>query len=50
MEIEKEFYAHEKVCEQRYQSGSSRLKRIETILITSAGAIILLLITTIMKM
>jgi len=34
---------HEAVCAERYAGINARLKRLETILIASAGAIILLL-------
>ncbi len=34
---------HEAVCQERWQSVTSRLKRIELVLMSSAGAIILLL-------
>ena len=35
-----ELNTHTAVCELRYESICARLKRIETILITSAGAIV----------
>ena len=34
---------HESVCQERWQSVTGRLKRIELVLMSSAGAIILLL-------
>lgn len=36
---------HEAICELRYESINARLKRIETILIASAGFIIAALLT-----
>ena len=41
---------HEAVCELRYDSICSRLKRIETILITSAGFIVASLVAIALKM
>ena len=41
---------HEQVCELRYDSICARLKRLETIGISVAGAIILLLLSILTKM
>ena len=41
---------HEEVCALRYQGISARLKRIENLGVTVAGAIIMLLISIIVKM
>jgi hypothetical protein len=41
--------SHEAVCEIRYDSICARLKRIEQILIGSAGFIILTLVTLVAK-
>ena len=41
---------HEAVCELRYDSICARLKRIETILITSAGFIVASLIAIAFKL
>lgn len=41
---------HEAVCELRYESICARLKRIETILIASAGFIVASLITIALKL
>ena len=41
---------HEAVCEIRYDSICARLKRIETILITSAGFIVASLVTIAFKL
>ena len=40
---------HEQVCELRYDSICARLKRLETIGISVAGAIILLLLSILTK-
>jgi len=40
---------HEAVCELRYESICARLKRIETILITSAGFIVASLVAIALK-
>ena len=47
--IEARLNTHEAVCAERYNGIWSRLKRLETILITSFGAIIALLVTLVMK-
>lgn len=41
---------HEQVCELRYDSICARLKRLETIGVSVAGAIILLLLSLLTKM
>lgn len=41
--------AHEQVCAERYTGIWARLKRLESILIGSAGAIIILLLTLVLK-
>jgi hypothetical protein len=41
---------HEAICELRYDSICARLKRIETILITSAGFIVASLAAIALKM
>ncbi len=41
--VETKLSVHEAVCAERYAGINARLKRLETILIASAGAIILLL-------
>ena len=43
-ELEARLNTHEEVCAVRYEGIHARLKRLETILIGSAGAIILLLL------
>lgn len=41
---------HEEVCTLRYESICARLKRLESVGLTVAGAIIMLLISIAMKM
>ena len=48
-ETEARLNSHEAVCEIRYDSICARLKRIEQILIGSAGFIILTLVTLVAK-
>ena len=48
-ETEAKLNSHEAVCEIRYDSICARLKRIEQILIGSAGFIILTLVTLVAK-
>jgi hypothetical protein len=43
-------FAHEAVCEIRYESICSRIKRLETILIGTAGFIIITLISIVIKL
>lgn len=45
MDVEAKLMTHEAVCAERYAGINARLKRLETILITSAGAIMMLLLT-----
>ena len=49
-EVEARLTTHEAVCAQRYEGINARLKRLETILIGSAGAIILLLLNLVIKL
>lgn len=48
-ELEARVNTHEEVCAIRYDGINARLKRLETILIGSAGAIILLLLSLVVK-
>jgi hypothetical protein len=48
-DTEAKLNSHEAVCEIRYDSICARLKRIEQILIGSAGFIILTLVTLVFK-
>lgn len=49
-EVDNRLTTHEAVCAERYTGINARLKRLETILITSAGAIIMLLLTLALKL
>lgn len=48
-EVEAKLSTHEAVCAERYAGINARLKRLEHILIGSAGAIILLLVGVVSK-
>jgi len=48
-ETEAKLNSHEAVCQIRYDSICARLKRIEQILLGSAGFIILTLVTLVVK-
>lgn len=48
-EVEAKLMTHEQVCAVRYEGINARLKRLEQILIGSAGAIIILLVGLVMK-
>lgn len=48
-DTEAKLNSHEAVCEIRYDSICARLKRIEQILIGSAGFIIVTLVTLVVK-
>lgn len=48
-ETEARLSLHEAVCAERYQGINARLKRLEHILIGSAGAIILMLLSLVTK-
>lgn len=47
--VEARLETHEAVCAERYAGINARLKRLEHILIGSAGAIILLLLGVVVK-
>jgi hypothetical protein len=49
-ETEARLSVHEAVCAERYLGINARLKRLETIMIGSAGAIILLLLGLVTKL
>jgi len=49
VELDKRLTTHEAVCELRWKETILRIKRIEAIMISSAGAIILLLLHLITK-
>jgi hypothetical protein len=48
-EVDSRLNTHEAVCAERYDGINARLKRLETILIGSAGAIIILLLGLVLK-
>ncbi len=49
-EVEARLSTHEAVCAERWKETILRIKRIEHILIGSAGAIILMLLSLALKM
>lgn len=48
-ELDVRLTSHEAVCELRYESINARLKRIEAVGLTAAGAIIMLLLNLVTK-
>ena len=48
-EVEGRVDTHEAVCAERYSGINARLKRLEGILIGTAGAIIILLLSLVLK-
>jgi hypothetical protein len=48
-EISARLSTHEEVCAFRYETINARLKRLEGILIGAAGAILLLLLSIVLK-
>lgn len=48
-ETEARLNSHEAVCAVRYEAINARLKRLETILIGTAGFVIVFLLTQMMK-
>ncbi len=49
LEVHSRLSTHEEVCAFRYEAINARLKRLESILITTAGAILLLLLSIVLK-
>jgi hypothetical protein len=49
-EVEAKLMTHEEVCAVRYEGIHARLKRLEQILVGSAGAIILMLLSLVVKL
>ena len=49
-EVEAKLMSHEQVCAVRYEGIHARLKRLEQILVGSAGAIILMLLSLVVKL
>ena len=48
-EVEARLMTHEEVCAVRYEGINARLKRLEQILMASAGTIIVLLVGLVVK-
>jgi hypothetical protein len=48
-DVEHRLETHEEVCALRYEQINARLKRLESILMGSAGAIIILLLSIVLK-
>ena len=48
-ELDKSFSIHEQVCAERWTETITRIKRLESVLLASAGAIILLLVGIVLK-
>ena len=48
-DVESRLSTHEEVCALRYEQINARLKRLESILMASAGAIIILLLSIVLK-
>lgn len=48
-EVDSRLSVHEEICALRYEEIGARLKRLEGILMASAGAIILLLLSIVLK-
>ena len=49
VELSKNFSVHEGICAERWTETIIRIKRLEAILIGTAGAIILLLLSLVIK-
>ena len=47
--LSKNLEVHERVCQERWTMVCSRLKRLELVIMSSAGAVILLLIGVVIK-
>jgi hypothetical protein len=48
-QVDHRLSTHEEVCALRYEAINARLKRLEGILMASAGAIIILLLSIVLK-
>ena len=48
-ELDKNFSIHEQVCAERWKETIIRIKRLESVLVGSAGAIIMLLLAIVLK-
>ena len=49
IEVDSRLTTHEEICALRYEEIGARLKRLESILMASAGAIIILLLSIVLK-
>jgi len=49
IEVDNRLSTHEEVCALRYEQINARLKRLEHILLGSVGAVLLLLISNLLK-
>jgi hypothetical protein len=50
IEVEADLKTHEAVCAERYLGINARLKRLEVILLSAAGTLILLLVNIVLKL
>lgn len=48
-DVEARLTTHEEVCAYRYETINARLKRLEQILLATAGSVILFLLTHLVK-
>lgn len=48
-ELDKHFSIHEEVCAERWTETINRIKRLESVLLGSAGAILMLLLAIVLK-
>jgi len=48
-DVDHRLSTHEEVCALRYEQINARLKRLETILLCAAGAILMLLLSIVLK-
>ena len=48
-EVDHRLSTHEEICALRYEAINARLKRLETILLGAFGAVMLLLISNLLK-
>jgi hypothetical protein len=48
-QVDHRLSTHEEVCALRYEAINARLKKLESILMASAGAIIILLLSIVLK-
>jgi hypothetical protein len=50
IEVEADLKTHEAVCAERYLGINARLKRLEVILLSAAGTLIILLVNIVLKL